>query len=238
MNYVNNSQGPTGGYIRPLAASLAALLVALSLTAPASAQPATPTPTPGPPQLTLPTPPGERWKVIQGYNCGSHDGWGRLSFDLVNSAGRTRAAPVLAAADGTFWYWGEQSGTLLISHGDGYYTMYTHMQSQIDLPRGTPIARGTQIGTVGSAGAEHTLPHLHFTFFQGQRPGTDSREPLELRFADGLDFPDDGSCNQHAGTMVQAPAPPQPAPAPRLRQTGLPGCPLLAEAKFTPPCAL
>src|SRR5689334_8197385 len=51
------------------------------------------------PQLWLPTPPGETWKVLQGYGCGSHNGWDRYSLDIVNADGRTRGAPVRAAAD-------------------------------------------------------------------------------------------------------------------------------------------
>ncbi|GIV96699.1 MAG: peptidase M23 [Herpetosiphonaceae bacterium] len=179
---------------------LVALLCLVALLIPG----ATPTFAADPPILTLPTPPGETWVVIQGYNCGSHDGWGRLSFDLVNNNGRTRGAPVYAAADGTLWYWSARSGTLILSHGDGYYTMYTHMQSHIDLPYGSFIARGQWIGAVGSVGAEHTVPHLHFTFFYGEGPYAKHRRPLPLRFAEGYDFPDEGTCNNHAGALVVA----------------------------------
>ena len=168
--------------------------------------PATPTRADGRPILTLPTPRGETWEVIQGYNCGTHDGWGRLSFDIVNSDGRTRGAPVYAAADGTILYWGWQSGTLILSHGAGYFTMYTHMQSHIDAPVGTWVARGTQVGTVGAVNPTPTVPHLHFTFFYGDGPYGANRRPLPLAFADGegYDFPDTGRCNQHAGALLVA----------------------------------
>src|SRR4051812_7374450 len=34
------------------------------------------------PQIWLPTPAGETWKVLQGYGCGSHNGWDRYSLDI------------------------------------------------------------------------------------------------------------------------------------------------------------
>ena len=95
------------------------------------------------PVWTLPIPAGETWEIIQGYNCGTHDSWDRMSFDLVNTDGRTQGAPVLAAADGEFWYWVPESGTLLLKHPNGYFTMYTHLQSHVALPRGTAIQRAT-----------------------------------------------------------------------------------------------
>src|SRR5690242_6772228 len=69
---------------------IARLLLLTILTIPA-------TPAHAAPQLWLPTPPGETWKIIQGYGCGSHNGWDRYSLDLVNANGRTRGAPVRAA---------------------------------------------------------------------------------------------------------------------------------------------
>ena len=56
--------------VRLVALGVLGLVVLLSLATPIQAA--------GQPLLYLPTPPGETWEVIQGYNCGSHDGWGRL----------------------------------------------------------------------------------------------------------------------------------------------------------------
>jgi murein DD-endopeptidase MepM/ murein hydrolase activator NlpD len=199
-------------------------LLLLLLPARIHAQQPSPTPSAEPPLLSLPTPPGEGWTVIQGYNCGTHDGWGRLSFDLANRSGRTRGAPVLAAAAGAIWYWSDATGTLLLKHDHGYFTMYTHMQSHLALPRGTPIARGALVGTVGNVGAAHTEPHLHFTLFQRVGSGADDREPRELNFAGDLRFPDNGACNQYGGEILHSPPSPQPLPWPRLLQTGQSMC--------------
>ena len=37
---------------------------------------------------------------------------------------------VSSAADGTIWAWTGRSGTLILQHGDGFYTMYTHVSNR------------------------------------------------------------------------------------------------------------
>ena len=155
------------------------------------------------PQLWLPTPPGEPWKIIQGYGCGTHNGWDFYSLDLVSADGATYGAPVRAAADGTIWSWTPRSGTLILDHGGGFYTMYTHLARAVTTDRGRFVARGTLIGTVGDRGAPGT-PHLHFTAFSGQGIAAQPRHSLALSFAEGYDLPDIGGCNQHAGTTLVA----------------------------------
>jgi murein DD-endopeptidase MepM/ murein hydrolase activator NlpD len=220
---------PRGARRRARTATAAALATTAARPRLPSTLSGTPTPEPTlppdaapAPLLSLPIPPGETWQVIQGYNCGTHDGWGRLSLDLVNHDGRTRDAPVYASADGTFWYWGPESGTMIIGHGQGYFTMYTHMQSHVAFERGAAIAKGTEIGRVGSVAADHTVPHLHFTFFYGRDRGMDGRVPLPLRFDDGYDLPDQGLCNNHGGTLLTAADHPV-IPAPRPALGGLQG---------------
>ena len=80
------------------------------------------------PELWLPTPPGEPWRIIQGYACGTHNGWDRYSLDLVRADGPSAGAPVRAAADGVIFVWAPRSGTLILRHEGNLYTMYTHMQ--------------------------------------------------------------------------------------------------------------
>jgi hypothetical protein len=156
------------------------------------------------PLLWLPTPPGEAWQVIQGYACGTHDDWDRYSLDLVSTSGATRGAAVRAAADGTIWDWVEPSGTLLLKHGDAFYTMYTHMERATITERNTFVARGTVIGSVGDRGAPGT-PHLHFTAFTGQGMGArQNRRSVPLAFADGYDLKEIGGCNQHGGEVLRA----------------------------------
>jgi hypothetical protein len=171
-----------------------ALLIALDIpAAPAHAAP----------QIWLPTPPGETWKILQGYGCGSHNGWDRYSLDLVNADDRTRGAPVRAAADGRIWSWTPKSGTLILDHGGGFYTMYSHMDSAVTTQRDLFVARGTVIGAVG-ARAAHGTPHLHFTAFSGAGPAASGRRSVPLAFGEGYDLPEIGGCNQHGGETLIA----------------------------------
>ena len=184
----------------PLLRFLILLSVLLGSTTPAQAAP----------QLWLPTPPGETWTIIQGYACGTHNSWDRYSLDLANRDGRTYGAPVRAAADGRIWSWTPKSGTLILSHGDGFYTMYTHMSSVVSTQRDKFVARGTVIGTVGDRGSPGT-PHLHFTAFTGHGISASGRQSVELHFAE-VSLPEVGGCNQHGGTKVTADGNAQPLP--------------------------
>jgi hypothetical protein len=141
--------------------------------------------------------------VLQGYGCGSHNGWDRYSLDLVNADGRTRGAPVRAAADGRIWAWTSKSGTLILDHGGGFYTMYSHMASVVTTERDLFVARGTVIGTVGDRAA-HGTPHLHFTAFTGDGPAASHRRSIPLAFGEGNDLPEVGGCSQHGGERLVA----------------------------------
>lgn len=154
------------------------------------------------PQLWLPTPVNESWGILQGFYCGSHVGSQTRSLDFVNLNGATRGAPVRAAAPGTTFVWQGSTGTLILSHGGGYYTMYTHLQNPITTRRGLRVRQGQIIGQVGVAGT--TVPHLHFLYFYAPDRGAYQRTPLELNFADGYAFHDTAGCNQHLGEVVVA----------------------------------
>lgn len=71
--------------------------------------------------------------------------------------------PVAAAANGTVIFAGSQNGygqIVIIDHGNGLTTRYGHL-SGIDVTVGQQIARGEQVGRVGSTGRS-TGPHLHY----------------------------------------------------------------------------
>lgn len=214
-----------------MTAALAAALIAVSAASPlVQAQP-TPPPTPArpaaaadQPELSLPTPPGETWRVIQGYSCGTHDApVDRYALDLIAADGRTLGAPVRAAAPGTIMAWVAPSGTLILDHGGGFFTQYTHMEPLLT-ERGTTVPRGAQIGTVGER-ATPGNPHLHFALYT-QPPGFDAaaraaRRALPLRFREGYDLPAGEGCSQHAGTELTAPGAPRPRVAARRSAPGV-----------------
>ncbi len=161
-------------------------------------------------RLWLPTPIGEEWIILQGYRCGSHVGRQSLSLDFVSLRGRTRGAPVRAAASGTTLVWEGHTGTLILSHGGGYYTLYSHIQRPLTTARGVRVRQGQQIGEVGSVGT--AVPHLHFNYFYAPDRGAYQRTLQELHFADGYDFPETSGCSQHFGSVVVAKENPDTTP--------------------------
>jgi murein DD-endopeptidase MepM/ murein hydrolase activator NlpD len=56
---------------------------------------------------------------------------------------------------------------VIINHGNGYQTLYGHMQ-KILVQKGRTVAQGEKIGLVGSTGYA-TGPHLHFTVYKNGR---------------------------------------------------------------------
>jgi murein DD-endopeptidase MepM/ murein hydrolase activator NlpD len=98
-------------------------------------------------------------QITQGY-------WDRhRAIDI----GSWQGAPVLAADSGYVVAAGwDDSGygrTVVIDHGNGFQTLYAHLQVYyVDV--GASVAKGQQIGEVGSTG-NSTGPHLHLELRQG-----------------------------------------------------------------------
>lgn len=78
-------------------------------------------------------------------------------------------APILAADSGhvvaTGWDNTGYGNTIVIDHGNGFQTLYAHLDSFLVEP-GTNVAKGQQIAQMGSTG-NSTGPHLHFEIRQG-----------------------------------------------------------------------
>ena len=86
--------------------------------------------------------------------------------------------PVMAAANGTVIFAGWQNGygqIVIIDHGNGLTSRYGHL-SGIDVEVGQQIARGEQLGRVGSTGRS-TGPHLHYEIRINDEP-VDPRQYL------------------------------------------------------------
>jgi murein DD-endopeptidase MepM/ murein hydrolase activator NlpD len=84
-------------------------------------------------------------------------------------------SPVLAAADGTVIFVGQQSGygnVVIVRHDHGLVTVYAH-NSAVMVQEGAHVARGQQVARVGQTGRT-TGPHLHFEVREGVKP----RDPL------------------------------------------------------------
>jgi murein DD-endopeptidase MepM/ murein hydrolase activator NlpD len=89
-------------------------------------------------------------------------GWGS-EFHTGQDIATLWGTPVMAAAQGTVIFAGWQNGygqIVIIDHGNGLTTRYGHL-SGIDVEVGQQLARGEQLGRVGSTGRS-TGPHLHY----------------------------------------------------------------------------
>jgi hypothetical protein len=155
------------------------------------------------PSLILPTVPGENWRIIQGYGCGTHGSWDRYALDLVQVDGPTYDAPIRAAAAGEIWAWESSSGTIILSHGGGFFTMYTHLARAVSTQRGRFYNAGETLGFAGDRGSPG-VPHLHFLAYTANRDGWRGKQSVPLQFAEGYHFPEIGGCNQHGGATVKA----------------------------------
>jgi murein DD-endopeptidase MepM/ murein hydrolase activator NlpD len=96
--------------------------------------------------------------LITNYFSRSH-----LAIDVASKAG----SAVLAAADGVVIVSGEKTGgfglTVIIDHGDGYSTLYSHFES-IGVAVGDHVTQGKPLGEMGCTGT-CTGPHVHFAIY-------------------------------------------------------------------------
>ncbi|MGI5958615.1 MAG: murein hydrolase activator EnvC family protein [Massiliimalia sp.] len=100
---------------------------------------------------------------------------GHRAIDVASGAGN----PILATRGGTVVFAGFGSASngfnrygnvVLLSHGDGYYSLYAHCSS-LNVSTGQTVSQGQQIATVGNTGQSFGN-HLHFeirTGVQGSR---------------------------------------------------------------------
>ena len=93
-----------------------------------------------------------------------HSYAGHNGYDWAMSNG----TPVLAAAGGLViraQWWGGYGNQIVIEHGNGYYTMYAHLQG-FNVQLGQTVAGSDLIGWSDNTG-NSTGPHLHFTVYRG-----------------------------------------------------------------------
>ncbi len=134
---------------------------------------------------------GTQRRVSQGYNGRySHRGWQRYSLDF----GMPIGTPVCAVRDGMIVDVKQDSGKsgrarrysqhanyITLSHGDGTYSQYVHLDKFGSLVEvGTKVTQGQVIGLSGNTGRSKG-PHLHFMVFI---PVYMKRQTIPTKFTD------------------------------------------------------
>ncbi|WP_262286428.1 M23 family metallopeptidase [Micromonospora sp. MA102] len=135
---------------------------------------------PGPrPPFQLPVPCGETWRL------GTYPGHDDYDVDLFPSAGEAWGRPVLASHAGTVTVAGINGSLggrtpdnpkgprgrgggywVKIDHGGKWETQYLHLLEPPLVRAGQRVARGEQLGRVGSTG-DSGAPHLHYEQHRG-----------------------------------------------------------------------
>ncbi|MEE1764025.1 MULTISPECIES: M23 family metallopeptidase [unclassified Streptomyces] len=143
-------RGP--GWGAGVLAVLVALLATLVATAPAtSAAPAAPA---ARPDFRLPFACGQTWQ-LQTYRGHAPED---KKLDMYRVGGNTLGSLVAASAAGTVTEFFEPGG-LEINHGNGWFTVYLHMDRR-DVRVGQQVASGATLGRLGLVGT--TSAHLHY----------------------------------------------------------------------------
>ena len=106
-------------------------------------------------------------RISDDYGYRTHPILGTQQFHNGVDMAAPSGSPILAAYDGEVIaasYSSSMGNYIMIDHGDGLITIYMHASS-LSVSVGTMVARGEQIGCVGSTGRS-TGPHLHFSVRQ------------------------------------------------------------------------
>ena len=124
------------------------------------------------------------WPTVSPYYISSPFGyrWGRV-HQGIDIAGSGSGSPIFAVGSGTvvssIGHW-SVGNNVVINHGNGYYTVYAHLNSKL-VGVGATVQKGQQIGTMGSTGRS-TGTHLHFGLWIGGEPyhGGTTVDPMRL----------------------------------------------------------
>ncbi len=108
------------------------------------------------------------YKVTSPYGYRTHPVTGeknKMHTGIDIAGAGVYGAKIMAADNGTVILnksYGGYGWCVMISHNNGYVTLYAHMKAQSTLKVGTNVYKGkTVVGYVGSSGTA-TGPHLHF----------------------------------------------------------------------------
>jgi len=106
------------------------------------------------------------WPTVN-HNISGNDYWsGHLAIDIGSALGELISAADSGVIVFAGWSTGGYGNTVAIDHGNGYQTLYAHLNSVV-VGCGQSVVQGQTIGYGGSTG-NSTGPHLHFEIrYQG-----------------------------------------------------------------------
>ncbi|OJF93534.1 peptidoglycan DD-metalloendopeptidase family protein [Alkalibacterium sp. 20] len=103
---------------------------------------------------------GYRTHPVTGQRSSFHSGVDIAGSGPIRSS---RAGTVTAAS-----YAGSYGYRVIVDHGDGYSSLYAHMQSNLSVSVGQRISQGQQLGIMGTTGRSTGI-HLHFEVLKSGR---------------------------------------------------------------------
>jgi murein DD-endopeptidase MepM/ murein hydrolase activator NlpD len=152
---------------------------------------------------------GGEWKVVQGYNGGTHQNRGgfaqyHYSLDWARVDGNTAGQPVFAPVSGTVDWTDRGSGGVLIDAGNGYGVALFHVTLDGSAARGNSVSRGQPIGTISGPGGDGymSMAHIEIAAWRLYDGGHESVPFVGPNAIAGMEFPDNGGANQHMGATV------------------------------------
>jgi len=111
-------------------------------------------------------------RITSGFGPRTHPIFGTREFHTGVDIGARRGAYVRAALSGVVRFVGRMGGygtIVILDHGNGLETAYSHLMAYIVTHRGQRVEQGEPIGLVGSTGWS-TGPHLLFEIRKNGRP--------------------------------------------------------------------
>ena len=152
---------------------------------------------------------GGEWKVVQGYNTGTHTNRSdfaqyKYSLDWARVNGDTAGEPVFAPISGTVQWVDRGSGGMLVDAGNGYGVAVFHVTIDRDLASGGTVSQGQRIGTISGPGGDGymSMAHIDITVWRLSGRGHESVPFVGPNAIAGQEFPDSGGANQHMGATV------------------------------------
>lgn len=118
-------------------------------------------------------------RILYRFGRDQRPNWTVIRWNGIGISART-GTPVQAVKAGTVAYAGPFEGygpTVMLSHGDGFYTLYLYLE-EIGVVEGREVTAGQVVGTVGGEGTPEG-PHLEFQIRAPQAGGSpQAQDPL------------------------------------------------------------